>query len=93
MSLPECTQDPKEDLGSGIQIERRYLDGVLGGIAWWHNCGVDYPAREDWIPTNAPGEKRGWDVEHAQPLTLSPSILCRRCGRHGFIRAGKWVAA
>lgn len=26
-------------------------------------------------------------------LTLAPSILCKTCGDHGFIREGRWVAA
>ena len=34
-----------------------------------------------------------WTVESWEPLTLSPSLLCRACGDHGFIREGKWVAA
>lgn len=34
-----------------------------------------------------------WTVESWEPLTLSPSLLCRACGDHGFIRAGKWVKA
>ena len=34
-----------------------------------------------------------WTVESDDPLTLSPSILCRACGDHGFIRNGKWVRA
>lgn len=34
-----------------------------------------------------------WKVECWEPLTLSPSLLCRGCGDHGFIRAGKWVRA
>ncbi len=33
-----------------------------------------------------------WTVESWEPLTLSPSLLCR-CGDHGFIRAGRWVPA
>lgn len=37
--------------------------------------------------------KPTWTVESWEPLTLSPSLLCRRCGDHGFIRAGKWVTA
>jgi len=32
-----------------------------------------------------------WTVESLDPLTLSPSLLCRACGDHGFIRAGRWV--
>jgi hypothetical protein len=34
-----------------------------------------------------------WDVLSVEPLTLSPSILCRTCGAHGFVREGKWVPA
>jgi hypothetical protein len=34
-----------------------------------------------------------WKVESWEPLTLSPSLLCRRCGDHGFIRDGKWIPA
>ncbi len=31
-----------------------------------------------------------WQVESLDPLTLSPSLLCGRCGDHGFIREGAW---
>ena len=34
-----------------------------------------------------------WTVEQWEPLTLSPSLLCKTCGDHGFIREGKWVKA
>lgn len=34
-----------------------------------------------------------WRVEQDEPLTLSPSLLCRACGDHGFVRDGKWVRA
>lgn len=34
-----------------------------------------------------------WTVEQNDPLTLSPSVACRTCGNHGFIREGKWVPA
>jgi hypothetical protein len=85
-----CTKDPIEDCGSGVRIERRYLDGVLDGIAWWHTCGGS--EREDYMGMQ-PAWPDGWTVEQAQPLTLSPSILCRVCNLHGFIRDGKWVPA
>lgn len=38
-----------------------------------------------------PGEC--WTVESDDPLTLSPSLLCRECQEHGWIREGKWVPA
>lgn len=34
-----------------------------------------------------------WQVLSWEPLTLSPSLLCKGCGHHGFIREGKWVPA
>lgn len=41
-----------------------------------------------------------WQVQSWEPLTISPSVLCRgrntdgsECGFHGFIRDGKWVPA
>lgn len=34
-----------------------------------------------------------WTVESWEPLTLSPSLLCRACGDHGFVRGGRWVRA
>ena len=35
----------------------------------------------------------GWRLECEDPLTVSPSLLCTRCGRHGFIRQGRWEEA
>ncbi len=34
-----------------------------------------------------------WDVVQEDPLTLAPSLLCRACGSHGFIREGRWIDA
>lgn len=34
-----------------------------------------------------------WQVVQWEPLTLSPSLLCRACDDHGFIREGRWVKA
>jgi hypothetical protein len=53
----------------------------------------------DHVPEDLRG-KRGdgsprhvWHVESMDPLTLTPSILCRVCKHHGFIRDGRWVPA
>lgn len=35
----------------------------------------------------------GHIIEQANPLTVSPSILCPDCGLHGFIREDRWVDA
>ena len=34
-----------------------------------------------------------WTVESMEPLTMAPSLLCKLCGDHGFIRGGRWVRA
>lgn len=34
-----------------------------------------------------------WTVDAWDPLSLSPSLLCRSCGHHGFVKNGKWVGA
>jgi hypothetical protein len=85
---PECTEDAVEDLGHGVRAQRRYIDGQLDCVAWWHACdGTD---REDGLPVK-PSWATGWTVESIRPLTLSPSLLCRLCKFHGFVREGKWV--
>jgi len=35
----------------------------------------------------------GWTLVQSEPLTISPSIMCHRCGTHGFWRDGAWVPA
>lgn len=88
------------DLGSGVQLEftgsygheRARFDythprpdgqGQCAGGGWLDLPGVaaDFP------------ESPRWTVESWEPLTLSPSLLCRGCGRHGFVRDGRWVPA
>jgi hypothetical protein len=47
------------------------------------------------VPESEPFRAGGplWTVESTDPLTLSPSLLCRACGNHGWIRNGTWVPA
>jgi len=89
--MPECTSDPREDIGSGVTIERRYLDGKFEGFAYWHTCrdtsGNAVPA-EGWVFFDA---VRGWSLVQEKPLTVSPSLLCPRCKHHGVISDGRWV--
>jgi hypothetical protein len=60
-----------------------------GYIAW-----VSRPAK--------PGGEAAWVGKHRliaggpgdeQHLTVTPSLLCRHCPSHGFIRDGQWVPA
>lgn len=86
------------DLGDGVAIEYWRTDGVIGGIFWRHGCTahdtdgyeVRSPVAFD-IPEN--DRDKTWQVESRNPLTLSPSLLCTICGRHGFIREDRWVPA
>lgn len=92
MTLPNFTRGEWETIGDGISIRRVYRDGVLDALDWQHGC--TNPA-EDFIPLNRPGESRlhSWEIGSENPLTISPSLLCTACQKHGFIRDGKWVPA
>ena len=48
-----------------------------------------------WVDAESEAHVDGpvWQVDSWDPLTLSPSVLCRSCGNHGFVREGKWVPA
>lgn len=73
------------DAPIGVVHEHDRPDGKgrCESVAWF-----DVPEMRDWNPA-----KVLWRVESWEPLTLSPSLLCTRCGDHGFIRNGKWVPA
>lgn len=34
-----------------------------------------------------------WNVLSYDPLTISPSLLCKACGNHGYIRNNTWIKA
>jgi len=84
------------DLGEGHSYEPTEYKGEFCGILWKHPACPDY----EHIPFTggawANEFKNGittWECESKNPLTLSPSLLCRACNTHGFIRNGKWVQA
>jgi hypothetical protein len=66
---------------------------VIDGVDKDEDCGgfVGFDTPEAHEVTTPQSPK--WQVECWDPLTLSPSLLCRSCGSHGFIREGKWVSA
>lgn len=85
------------DLGSGMFWTPTMHNGVWVGIIEWHRC-VDPEgvlAAGGVLFQNAPESLKGarWTLECESPLTLSPSVLCRTCGLHGWIREGRWVPA
>lgn len=85
--MTDITSGLKMDIGHGVSVQLSYIDGELHGAAYWHE-----PCGRSWISVR-PAWKDGWDVLQLDPLTLSPSLLCRHCGHHGFIREGRWVPA
>ena len=90
------------DIGHGVSIELRRLHDPnatpgnpppVVGVAYRHPNGKSGEC-EGWVPfKDRYIEGQGWDVLSEEPLTLSPSLLCRTCGHHGFIRNGQWVPA
>ena len=88
------------DLGHGVRV-RFFADpgsDERAGLIFLHRTPAggecdggpirfDTAANADW-----PADHR-WQVHSMNPLDLSPSLLCGRCGTHGFIRAGRWVPA
>lgn len=87
------------DIGGGHEISY-YTDeeGTRVGLIDWHlrpdgsECSGGSVLFDIPQNTYAPG-RAVWQVISTDPLTLSPSLLCTRCGSHGWIRDGAWVAA
>ena len=82
------------DIGHGVSIEIRHVAGETepAGVAYKHPDGKGGTC-EGWAPFKSHNPEKGWDVQGLVPLTISPSLLCRICGNHGFIRNGVWVPA
>lgn len=90
------------DLGDGHKIRFAEYKGEIAGGNVLHPPVEGKCSGDGWVAfagrawakefSNNKGFQ-AWKVESVEPLTLSPSILCRACGDHGFIRKGKWVRA
>lgn len=83
------------DIGSGATITLLVHDGEVVGLNEAHSDKAGKPCLGfvAFEGAHFAGTRPTWKVEKANPLTLSPSILCRTCGNHGYIREGKWVSA
>lgn len=86
------------DIGGGHRITFAEYEGEVAGINDWH-LKSDGEWCVGWVSFKGAAWHRsmpqtaGWDVIQREPLTLSPSLLCRGCGSHGFIQNGRWVPA
>jgi hypothetical protein len=87
------------DIGDGHRIVMVKWQHEICGVNCWH-----LTAEGTWCVGWAPfsgskwaaefnGKISTWDVVQNEPLTMSPSLLCRACKDHGFIRDGRWVRA
>lgn len=89
------------DLGDGRKLifvehkgEKRVAANVVHPPVEGKCSGDQFIPFKDRAWANAfEGDIVSWKVEKDEPFTLSPSILCRACGDHGFVRDGKWVSA
>lgn len=64
--------------------EDERLDGLgLGSVTFHHELLPDSIGK--------PGQR--WTLINFDPLTIAPSVLCRACGDHGFVRESRWDPA
>lgn len=85
------------DIGHGHRIVPSEYQGEPAGISEWH-LKSDGQWCSGWVSFKGSAWAKnfpdtGWDVVQQEPLTLTPSILCRVCGSHGYITQGRWVPA
>lgn len=71
----------------GGNVKHPPVEGKCSGDGW-----ISFEGRA-WALSFSGGVIPTWKIESEDPLTLSPSILCRACGDHGHIRNGKWERA
>lgn len=91
-----------QDIGHDVYLSRVVdADGNWIGILEWHECPAMQNVNASGLSAggvnfeNAPNSVKGprWHLVSGDPLTIEPSILCRTCGLHGWIRQGRWVPA
>lgn len=85
---PGLTATETRDAGHGILYRFMLEDGKIDCFEYEHECLGK--RRSDLLPLR-PSWGTGWYVDSEEPVTLRPSIHCRSCGLHGFMRAGRWI--
>jgi hypothetical protein len=87
------------DIGDDHAISFAEYEGERSGCTIWHTRPDNGEECAGWLSfagrawSRAIPSAPAWTVESEDPLTLSPSVLCRACGDHGWVRNGKWVKA
>lgn len=89
----DCDVTAFEEPGLGTGALSRLADDVAAqdfsepkyhDVLWWHVCGD-----LGWVPTGLGAHSVAGSVERGD-LTIRGSILCRSCGRHGFVERLTW---
>lgn len=86
------------DIGHGVRIRFTTYRGVTSGLIESHPHAATGERCSgaitfDLVQTVGLEHRARWRVVSRDPLTLEPSLLCRTCGHHGFIRGGRWIPA
>lgn len=85
---------PDRGIAENAERFRDVPDDERAMLAVWHSCPAAENGRQIAVIYLRPGiGNTHWTVESWEPLTISPSLLFKCCGDHGFIRGGKWVPA
>lgn len=87
------------DLGNGHRLtltfdrETGAPSGAVHDHPWKDGPGPNGQVRRGGVIAfeGHGGDRPHWTIEQEEPLTLSPSLLCTRCGCHGWVREGRWV--
>lgn len=85
----------EHDIGDGVTITLVEHQGEIVGLQEAHKDDSGNVC-SGFVGFDGPHAVVGgpkWTVQSANPLTLAPSIRCRSCGHHGYIRNGRWVSA
>lgn len=105
VALP-WSRDPDNQDGTYIG-HGHFVNGIVAeefgpviGYHVWHDCvggkpqpgGVylDVPELPGWMREDG---RPTWQLISREPLHIEPSVLCRACNDHGFIRGGRWEPA
>lgn len=68
-------------------------EGFEGHVLWEHDC-VNSAGNAFRSETILPYRSSdGWVLVTEEPMTVTPSVLCKTCNTHGFITNGKWTPA
>ena len=88
----ELIAAPDLGLGAHGRLLDPFEDGEVRGFEYAH----PRPDNGEWCSGYAPcspARLEDWELVSRDPITLSPSLLCRICGHHGFVIDGRWVSA